>query len=335
MVTIKEIALECGVSFAAVSKALRDSPDIGPETTLRIKETAKKMGYSRNAAASSLKTGRSHMLGVLYYDRTGVGLAHEYFSLILESFKVQAASQGYGMLFVMNKVGQQQMTYYDYARSQGCDGVIIANLEYRDAEVIEMAQGVIPLVTVDYAFPNQDSVLSDNADCMEKLVDYVYARGHRRIAFIYGDLSDVTKTRLASFYNACAAHGLSVPPEYVIKGLFHDTETSAQATRQLLALSEPPTCILYPDDFSFIGGKNEIERQGLSIPKDVSVAGFDGILLSQVMTPRLTTIQQDARSIGKTAAELLIQRIEAKTPPAVQSVLVPGQLLPGETVKKI
>lgn len=335
MVTIKEIARECGVSFAAVSKALHDSPDISPETTARIKAMARKMGYSRNAAARSLKTGRTHMIGVLYFDRTGVGLAHEYFSLILNSFKEQAEELGYGILFIVNKLGDQQLSYYDYAKSQGCDGILIANLEFRDPEVLELSHGSIPIVTIDHIYPEQNAVLSDNEQCMKELVRYVYNQGHRRIAFIHGDMSDVTKARLSSFRSTCAELGVTIPDDYVISGLFHDCDSSAAATDRLLSLDEPPTCILYPDDFSYIGGKNEIERRGLLVPRDISVAGFDGILLSQVVTPRLATIKQDTNSIGRAAANLLIETIEQKEKTAPKRIYIPGKLLPGESIAKI
>ena len=107
------------------------------------------------------------------------------------------------------------------------------------------------------------------------------------------------------------------------------------ATRELLALSDRPTCILYPDDFSFIGGMNELERQGISIPEDMSVAGYDGILLSQVLRPRLTTYRQDAEAMGREAAAKLVEAIEQPKTCLPQQIMVSGQLLEGDTVKDI
>ena len=117
--------------------------------------------------------------------------------------------------------------------------------------------------------------------------------------------------------------------------MYHDPRSSGLATRELLALEDRPTCILYPDDFSFIGGMNEIEKQGLSIPEDISVVGYDGILLSQVLRPKLTTFRQDAEEIGKQAALALIDKIENPKQFITNHVVVKGKLIPGDTVKRI
>ena len=100
MVSMKDIALRCGVSVATVSKALNGQPDIGGETRSRIEQVAKEMGYMTNAAARALKTNRTYNLGVLFVDERRSGLAHEYFSTMLESFKVEAESHGYDITFI-------------------------------------------------------------------------------------------------------------------------------------------------------------------------------------------------------------------------------------------
>lgn len=117
--------------------------------------------------------------------------------------------------------------------------------------------------------------------------------------------------------------------------MYHDPKTSALLTRELLALKKRPTCIFYPDDFSYIGGMNEIEKQGLSIPEDMSVVGYDGILLSQVLRPRLTTYRQNAEEIGRMAAEKLIDMIENPKLFIPEQIMIPGEILIGDTVKKL
>ena len=107
------------------------------------------------------------------------------------------------------------------------------------------------------------------------------------------------------------------------------------ATARLLDLPEPPSCILYPDDISYIGGMNEIERRGLSIPGDISVMGYDGIDVSQMFHPRLTTLKQDADRMGALAAEELVKTVEEGRGYLPGRIVVPGQLLVGETVAKI
>ena len=128
---------------------------------------------------------------------------------------------------------------------------------------------------------------------------------------------------------------IQIPTEYVKASRYHDPKTTAIATKQLLESKEPPTCIIFPDDFSFIGGMNVIEDMGLRIPNDISVAAFDGILLSQVLRPKLTTVKQDSEAIGKEAAKQLIDWIEHPKINLATQVMIPGKLLEGQTVKNL
>ena len=138
-----------------------------------------------------------------------------------------------------------------------------------------------------------------------------------------------------SLHKTCSELGIVIPEEYVEAATFHDPKASGLATRRLLALKDRPTCILYPDDFSFIGGMNELEKQGVSIPKDMSVAGYDGILLSQVLRPRLTTYRQDAEAMGREAARQLLEIIERPKEWIPQQIMIPGRLLEGDTIRDI
>ncbi|MEN6418098.1 MAG: LacI family DNA-binding transcriptional regulator [Clostridiaceae bacterium] len=335
MVTLKDISKECGVSQATVSKALNGLPDIGEETANYIRSVANRMGYLPNATARALKLGISHNIGILFVDKTSCGLKHEYFSEILNSLKVEAERLGYDITFISKDIGKFSMDYYKHAKYRNCDGVVIASVDFKDPDVIRLVESEIPTVTLDYTFDSRSSVLSDNVGGMQEIVRYVYSNGHRRIAFIHGEDTSVTQKRIASFFKACEEFDLRVPEAYVRAAIYHDPRSSGLATRDLLALPERPTCILFPDDFSFIGGKNELERQGLSIPDDMSVVGYDGILLSQVLRPKLTTFRQDAETMGRKAAVLLVEQIENPKSWLPQLVTVAGTLLEGHSVKTL
>jgi LacI family transcriptional regulator len=213
--------------------------------------------------------------------------------------------------------------------------VLILLADYQDASVQALAFSGIPAVTMDFEYNGCAAVFSDNVQGMQDLVTYVYSMGHRKIAFIHGDDAAVTRIRIDSFYRTCRDLGIEVPPEYVIAGIYHNPSFSAQATRQLLALPEPPTCILYPDDISYIGGINELTSMGLSVPEDISVAGYDGIWLSQAFPVKSTTLQQDADGIGIRAAEELARAVEEGKSYIPGRIMIPGRLIPGDTVKNI
>lgn len=335
MVTITDISKACGVSRATVSKALNGASDVSPETTKRIREAAAKLGYLPNAAARALKMGRSYNIGVLFSDATGGGISHEYFSLILESVKAEAERLGYDITFISKDLGQLSMDYYEHAKYRSCDGVVIASADFEDPAIRRLATSEIPTVTLDYSFDSRTSILSDNVQGMDKLVRFVYEKGHRKIAFIHGEITSVTQKRLASFRKVTSELGLRIPQEFIREARYHDPRSSGLATRALLELPEKPTCILYPDDLSFLGGMSELEKHGLSVPKDMSVAGYDGIPLSQVLRPRLTTYRQGAAEMGKEAARLLVGQIERPETWIPEQVTVEGELLTGDTVSEI
>lgn len=335
MVSMKDIAKACGVSVATVSKALSGQPDIAEQTRELISKTADELGYMTNSAARALKTNRTYNIGVLFVDERRSGLAHEYFSAVLESLKTEAEANGYDITFINRNVGRKATTYLQHCQYRGVDGVVIACVDFTDPQVLELVNSRIPLVTIDHVFNNHAAVVSDNVRGMEELVRYVYGRGHRRIAFIHGEHTAVTENRLTGFYRAGEELGLDIPEEYIREGVFHNPDRCAELTNELLSLPEPPTCILMPDDFSALGGLNAIRRRGLRIPEDISAAGYDGIQLASVMSPALTTYRQDTAALGKTAAAKLIELIEKPRTALVDRILIPGRMAEGGSVRDI
>ena len=333
MVSMKNIAQRCGVSVATVSKALNGQPDIGEETRNRICAVAKEMGYMANSAARALKTNRTYNLGVLLVNEQRSGLNHEYFSSLLESFKAEAERHGYDITFINQKVGGRTTSYLQHCLYRGVDGVVIACIDFTDPSVWELVNSELPLVTIDHVFDNRMAVVSDNADGMEALVRYAYRKGHRKIAYLHGEDNAATRSRLAGFRSACGALGLEIPEEYIRGCVYHDPDRCARETKALLELPKRPTCIIFPDDFSYIGGLNVLEEAGLRIPEDISAIGYDGIHLAKVL--HLTTYSQNTPELGRIAAERLISLVEKPKNTNVEKILVSGELLEGTSVKEI
>ena len=196
MVSMKDIARRCGVSVATVSKALNGLPDIGEETRKRVCAVAEEMGYMTNAAARALKTKRTYNLGILLMNENRSGLTHEYFTSIIEGFKQEAESHGYDITFINSHVGSEPVSYLRHCRYRSLEGVLIACIDFTDSRVQELAQSNIPVVTIDHVFPDRQAILSDNVDGLETLVRYAYDKGHRKIAFLHGEDTAVTRGRL-------------------------------------------------------------------------------------------------------------------------------------------
>ncbi len=335
MVSMKDIAKTCGVSIATVSKALNGHSDVSEKKRLEIRKTADELGYLPNCSARALKTKRTYNLGILFADEARSGLTHDYFSGIIDSFKVAAEEKGYDITFVNCNMPKRRLSYYDHCRYRGLEGIVVACIDFHKPETQKLIMSSLPVVTIDHVSDGRTAVLSDNVGGMRRLMEYICQNGHKKIAYIHGLGSSTTKARLVSFYRALAAHGIEIPDTYVREAAYRNTVETGRRANELLDLPVRPTCILCPDDFSALGCINVIRERGLRIPEDISVAGYDGITISQVLEPKLTTVRQDTRTIGKKAAEELIRLIEQPRTAQTEKILVECELIRGSSVKNI
>ncbi|MDE5801299.1 MAG: LacI family transcriptional regulator [Lachnospiraceae bacterium] len=336
MASMKDISRVCGVSVATVSKALNNHKDISQETKSHIRQVAKELGYYPNSLARALKTNRTYNIGVLFTDEAGNGLTHDYFAGVLDSFKRTVEARGYDVTFLnASKNRKNRMTYLEHCRYRGFDGVMIANVDFYDPEVEELVKSDIRLVTIDHLFHDRAVIVSDNVRGMRELFTYIYEQGHRQIAYIHGANSTVTKSRISSFLKTAEELGVTVPEAYLQESAYRDTKGAGEATKKLLDLPNPPTCIIYPDDFSCFGGMNVIRERGLRIPEDISVAGYDGIRAGRHIEPQLTTLRQDTVQIGAQAGEKLISLIEKPRTTIIEPVIIRGEVYKGKTVRSI
>ena len=335
MVTVRDIADRCGVSTATVSKALNGYGDVSPATAEKIRIAAEELHYMPNVAARQLKTNFSHSLGVLFEDETNVGLTHEFFSEILNAAKNEAERQGYDLLFLSRNIGGKRATYLEHARYRRLDGVLIANVDYDSEMVKELVASEIPTITIDYTFNDHSSILSDNIEGLYELTKYIISQGHRKIAFIHGEITSVTKKRLIGFYRALTESKVRIPDRYVVEARYHDPQSTREATRALMNYPDPPTCIIFPDDYSYLGGKAELSEMGLSVPGDVSTCGYDGTQMCRVLYPPLATYEQNTTEMGARAVKKLIESVENPKTCRPEEIQIKGSILMGHSVSRI
>lgn len=332
MVSLKDIAKECGVTVATVSKALNDKPDIGETMKAHVKETAKRMGYYPNSAARALKTKRSYDIGILFVDGTNSGITHDFFSQLLEVFKDAVEKEGYDVSFVNRYLGEKKKSYLEHCKSRAFDGVLIACVDFYKPQVLELVESDIPTVTIDHHYKDHVSVMSDNENGMEDLLEYIVGKGYKKIAYIYGQDCTVTTYRVNAFRRFLKDKGIDVPKEYMLQGIYNDVDKAAELTMKLLNLNNPPECIVYPDDVACIGAVAKLNELGYKIPQDVAVAGYDGVKISQIIYPRLTTVKQDVETMGREAAKKMIELIEEKKELKDEMIFVKSKLMEGESV---
>lgn len=334
LATIRDVASKCGVSVSTVSKAFNGYADINEATRSFILKKATELGYVPNSHGR-FKSKRTYNLGVLFVDLIHSEFKNEYFAHVLTSFNLEAEKQGYDVTLINRSVGNQKMTYLNHCKHRNFDGVCIACIDFTEPETLELVNSDIPVVTIDHTFSNSISILSDNYGGMKYLVQYIISQGHKKVAYIHGNKSFVTHNRIAGFTTTMMEYGLDVPPEYLAEAHYHDPISTGQAVKRILSLPNRPTCIIMPDDYAAIGGLNVIRELGLRVPDDISLAGFDGLSFTQIMTPRLTTVKQDTDQIGTEAARQLIHLIENPMSTSLKNIELNVQLLTGDSVKHL
>ena len=333
-VTIKDLAAKCGLSISTISKAFNNYADISQETRERVMRAAREIGYYPNATARTLKTNRSYNLGILFRDGQQTGLTHPFFAAVLEAFKNSAESRGYDITF-LNHSMKGTMTYLEHCHYRSIDGVCMVCGDFDMPEVQEVMRSPIPFVTIDYQSPDCACVMSENRADMAALTRHILAQGHRRIAYIHGEASEVTSERVRGFREAMAEAGAEIPAEYLQSAVYSEPSATHRAMQALLSLPQRPTCVLTPDDYSAIGAITAAQEAGLRIPEDISLAGYDGLTITQALHPTLTTMRQDVLEIGAQAAGELIRQIEEPGEERNRRIDIHGTLIEGESLAQI
>ncbi len=328
--TIKDVANRCGLSAHLVGRVLNDYAIIGPDVQARVLEAAREVGYPLEKAE---KPQLTHNLGVLFVDETYSGLTHPFFATMLNAFKAEVESRGYDITFINHNMSGESASYLEHCRYRNLDGVCLACVDFYSPEVKELLESEIPCVTIDHPTDRHPSVFSDNHDGVKQLVDYAYSMGHHRIAFISGQRnSQVTEDRINQFRQTMQAHGLEIPEGYLVEGRYGEPDVVRMIVEKMLDRADRPSCILLPDDATYFGAQEIIRERELRIPADISIAGYDGIGLTQSLRPQLTTIRQNGVSMGREAAIRLVERLENPENTRFEDVTIPVTLVKGGTV---
>lgn len=278
----------------------------------------------------------NYNMGIIYSDNLGQGLIHDFFSHVIEYFKKGIEKEGFNCIFLnSNRMVRNRLTYFEQIQKLNIDGVLIVTSQNPadEIEINELCKNDIPIVAIDAEYEGAVTIASDNVVGMIELTNYAIDCGHKKIAFIHGDLTPVTQKRVSTFLETCAERGVAIPDEYLMNSLYTDIQLAAKNTEALLRLKDRPSCIFYSDDYAAIGGINILRARGYSIPSDMSIAGYDGVSIITSFDPHLTTIKQNVKDMGFKAAEKLIEL--CNNPDTDRSmIVVPASLLKGRSIGK-
>jgi len=309
LATIYDIAKEAKVSTTTVSRALNNHSSVNHKTRKKIIELAEKHGYQPNSKAKSLATKKSWSLGVLLIDDSDSGLNHTLFANIINSISKTASKRGYELTFLSKNLARSTVSYLEHANYRGFDGVIVANTNINDPHVNELIKNVKFIACIDQNHSNAICVNYKNRDGMEMTLNHLFSKGYRNVIYIHGQLDNyVTQERLIGFKETAKELNIESKCKY-IEGEYTSPQKAYDITRRIIK-EGLPDAIVYSDDYCASGGLRCLREHGINVPKDVAIMGYDGVEISSLITPSLTTIYQDTDRIGEVVTENLINSIE-------------------------
>lgn len=334
MITLYEIAKRCGVSPSTVSKVMNNYDSIPQETKDKVLKAIKDLNYVPNAGARALSKGKSFNVGVLAYFGTDISpFKHGLFTEILDSFQAEMNRHNYDLLFVSRNVRGKNETFIKNCIARRVDGVLLFG-DTNYIELKEILDSTIPSIAFDYGGEKGNSVTSNNKELTQGLIEHLIGLGHKKIAFIGGDIeSYVNKIRLETYEETLNKHSIQVDKNLIVTSRYYVTYEIDKIVKKLMGLNDKPTAIMFPDDYTAISGIKSLKEIGYNCPKDISITGFDGIDISQAVTPSLTTAKQDVVTIGETLAKELLRVIHGDH--TIKKVIVQGSILFGESSGKV
>lgn len=320
LTTIKDIAKAAGVSVTTVSRALNGYSDVSEKTRQKIMNLAKELNYSPNTLARGLVMNKSKTIGLLVSGLNRESEKDQITFSVLSGINECASELDYDLvLFNTNSSKQREKTYTQLCRERRVDGAIIQGIKTDDPYLEDVVNSDIPCVLIDYPIESENvgHVTTDNKLGAKKAVKHLIELGHHKIAMVNGhSKAFVSKMRLEGYIEALQEAGIEYKKEWVVNGMFEE-ETGKEEAKKLLQNYPEITAIFSASDLMALGILEGAREIGRTVPNDLSLVGYDDILLAGYSNPPLTTISQNIFQLGYQAANLLIKMLEGTLEPHV------------------
>jgi LacI family transcriptional regulator len=320
---IYDIAKRANVSSMTVSRVLNNSGPVAPETKKLINKIIKELNYQPNLIARSLSQKKTMTIGVVIPKKTKMFL-DAYSAEVLSGITDKAHENHYRiMLFPRDDTFNKKGGYLALANSNIVDGIVLVTNRIDDPYMPELMESEFPFAVVNY---NDHSKKLNFVDCKNiegamLAVNYLYKKGHRKIAHIVGDLNETNGIdRFNGYKKALKKLKLPIIDEYIVYGKF-EKEIAYKEVDKLLNLKNRPTAIFCADDSMAFGVLEKLKERKLKVPKDIAIIGFDNTEIAAYQNPSLTTVKQPIYEIGTTSIDILLKLISKKTKPPIRKML--------------
>lgn len=326
--TLEEIAELAAVSRSTVSRVINNHPNVRPDVRARVWEVVQRQGYTPNAAARSLATKRTNIVGLLLPQSAHDTFTDPFFSLLIPSI-TETCSQHQRYLMLSMVTEDQEVEFYRHVLRAGhLDGLIVGVSLMDDPILPLLINDTLPLVMLGRHpyYPQANWVNVDSLHCAAEAVSYLIARGRQRIATITLPLTLISGLdRRDGYKRALLQHRLPIDPDLIVETESFTTGGYV-AMQRLLALPQPPDAVFAASDSLAISAMAAIRAVGLRVPEDIAVVGFDDQPSAVLADPPLTTVRQPIADLGKRTVELLLGLIEGEIE-GPQHILLPTSLV--------
>jgi len=324
---ITDVARLAGVSTATVSRALSKPETVAESTRNAVLVAAEKTGYRVNLSARNLRRQRTGAIVVLVPN-----LGNPFFSEILAGIETALSEVDINMLVVDTRQAHTKpQLVLEYLHATRADGIIALDGSLPD-EILSVASsgtGAPPIIFACEWTPEGEfsSVRANNTCGASLAIAHLAELKHRRIGILTGPGDNVlTHTRSAGARREMAGRGLELDPSHVFSGDF-SLESGARAAQAWLDLAHRPSALFCQSDQMAFGFISELARNGVSVPDDVSVVGFDDIDIARRFIPALTTVRQPRKKLGLYAAQMLIDHVGTNASPAIETTILEVELI--------
>jgi LacI family repressor for deo operon, udp, cdd, tsx, nupC, and nupG len=336
-VSIKNVADRAGVSIATVSRCINDPDRVLALTRAKVEEAIAETGYEPNTIAQSFRRGHTNIIMVVL-----PSIGDPFFTEVIQGIRSVIDARGYSV--VINETQFNTMKAREIGEilvSRQADGVILlASVFPFGSDVLSKARRrgqpiVIGCEVISAELEEFPSVHIDDVAAGQEATEFLISKGHSQIAFITGQASSLlTKDRERGYVSGMQAAGFKIEPGWIVEGRM-TLDGAGEATRSLLEHQLRPTAIFCANDEMAMGCMHAIQRQGMSVPDDISVMGFDDIRYAAVSNPPLTTIAQPARDIGERTAQKILDAIESRGERTTEPEIVTHTLIVRESVAEL
>ena len=325
MATMKDVAQRAGVSPSTVSHVINETRFVSQQLRDRVLRAMSELNYQPSAVARSLRTKKTQVVALVIPDIT-----NPYFPEVARGVQDVAEENEYSVILCnTDRVRGRELRFLKALRGQWVDGLILNPSEVTSGDLQDLQDAQIPVVLIGSQIdhPDLDVVMVDNVQGAYDAVSHLIDLGHRRIGLVGGPRAASSgEQRFQGYIRALADHDIPVDEEIITEGRF-TREGGYESMKRLLALQSPPTAVFASSDVMAIGALMAIQEQGLQVPNDVSLVGFDDIAEASTTTPRLTTVSQPKYQTGEVAAQLLFDRVEGTSPGERQKIVLSHQLV--------